>query len=158
MNDSLESEWKFQDFPPEERNCDIVPSAHSELPSDCIENLGRGAKGIGNQYDNLGEKLDANRQNHFELFDSDTTNTKEKSLGAHESQENLSATKGVVGVPKNKQQNHEVITRMISKSIKNYRPFEGSVDVPKSFHENKEDLSNSVISTTASVSISGNIV
>ena len=160
MNDSLKSEWKVEDLQPEKRNCDILPSSHSELSMDRIETFGCGVKEIKNHDDNIGEKLDANQQNSFELFDSDkiVINTKEKSGVAHESQQNSDATKDVFSIQENKQQNDEVIARMISKPIKNYRPFEGSVDVPKSFQENKEDLSNSVISATASVCTTGNTV
>ena len=160
MNDSLKSEWKVEDLQPEKRNCDILPSSHSELSMDRIETFGCGVKEIKNQFDNIGEKLDANRQNSFELFDSDkiVINTKEKSGVAHESQQNSDATKDVFNIQENKQQNDEVIARMISKPIKNYRSFEGSVDVPKSFQENKEDLSTSVISATASVCTTGNTV
>ena len=160
MNVSLNSEWKFQAFQPEQRNCDIVSSSHSELSTNRIETFGSGAKGIEYQYDNLGEKLNANQQNSFELFDSDTLviNTKQKSGVAHESEQNSNATKDMFSIPENKQQNDELIARITSKPIKNYRPFEGSVDVPKPFHENKEDLSNSVISTTASVCTTGNTV
>ena len=160
MNDSLKSEWKVEDLQLEKRNCDILPSSHSELSMDRIETFGSGVKEIKDQYDNLGEMLDANQQNSFELIDSDkfVINSTEKSGVANESQRNSNVTKDVFSIQENKQQNDEVIARMISKPIKNYRPFEGSVDVPKPFQENKEDLSNSVISATASVCTTGNTV
>ena len=50
---------------------------------------------------------------------------------------------------------NEASSAPISKPITNYRPFEVGADVPKSLYENKEELSNSVVSTATSICTTG---
>ena len=101
-----------------------------------------------------------NKHDVFEAFHSNgffTSNAIEESEATHESHKKLSAIKENKSYSEARKSKEEASIRMDSKALSNRPAFDSLADVPKSMmNENKENLSNSVVSTTTSVCTTGN--